>query len=89
MNPARLFAENAELKARHYAALTGLVTLAEDSGIEIDALDGKPGVYSARFAGEHGDDAANNAKVIEMLGGVEPEKRTGRFPLRVCAGNGR
>lgn len=73
------FEENAELKARHYAALTGLVTLAEDSGIEIDALDGAPGVYSARFAGRHGDDAANNVKVIEQLQGVPEAKRTGRF----------
>lgn len=73
------FAENAELKARHYAGLTGLVTLAEDSGIEIDALSGAPGVYSARFAGNHGDDAANNAKVVELLRDVPPERRTGRF----------
>jgi XTP/dITP diphosphohydrolase len=73
------FCENAELKARHYARLTGLVTLAEDSGIEVDALGGAPGVYSARFAGGHGDDAANNAKVIELLRGMPPEKRTGRF----------
>lgn len=73
------FVENAELKARHYAGLTGLVTLAEDSGIEVDALGGAPGVYSARFAGRHGDDAANNAKVIELLRDVPAEKRTGRF----------
>lgn len=73
------FEENAAIKARHYAALTGLATLAEDSGIEIDALGGEPGVYSARFSGRHGDDAANNAKVIEMLRGVPEAQRTGRF----------
>jgi XTP/dITP diphosphohydrolase len=73
------FEENATLKAMHYAGLTGLVTLAEDSGIEIDALGGAPGVYSARFSGQHGDDAANNAKVIELLRGVPEPQRTGRF----------
>jgi XTP/dITP diphosphohydrolase len=73
------FEQNAVLKATHYARLTGLATLAEDSGIEIDALDGAPGVYSARFAGEHGDDQANNAKVLELLGGVPEQRRTGRF----------
>lgn len=73
------FRENAELKARHYAGLTGLVTLAEDSGIEIDALGGAPGVYSARYSGRHGDDAANNAKVLEELHGIPADRRTGRF----------
>jgi XTP/dITP diphosphohydrolase len=73
------FEENAAIKATHYARLTGLVTLAEDSGIEIDALDGAPGVYSARYAGRHGDDDANNAKVLEALRDVPPDKRTGRF----------
>jgi XTP/dITP diphosphohydrolase len=63
----------------HYARLTGIATLAEDSGIEIDALGGAPGVYSARFSGRHGDDAANNAKVIELLRSVPEEQRTGRF----------
>ena len=73
------FEENAAIKAMHYAGLTDLVTLAEDSGIEIDALGGAPGVYSARFSGEHGDDAANNAKVIEQLRTVPQARRTGRF----------
>ncbi len=73
------FEENAAIKAMHYARLTGIVTLAEDSGIEIDALDGAPGVYSARFAGCHGDDAANNAKVVDLLRGVPEDRRTGRF----------
>lgn len=75
----KTFGENAELKARHYAGLTGLVTLAEDSGLEVDALGGAPGVYSARYSGGHGDDAANNAKVIEQLAGVPEAGRTGRF----------
>ena len=73
------FEENAAAKAMHYAKLTGIVTLAEDSGIEIDALGGAPGVYSARFAGRHGDDAANNAKVLQLLAGVAEPQRTGRF----------
>lgn len=73
------FEENAAIKAMHYAGLTGIVTLAEDSGIEIDALGGEPGVYSARYCGRHGDDAANNAKVIERLRGVSEPQRTGRF----------
>jgi XTP/dITP diphosphohydrolase len=73
------FEENAAIKAMHYARLTGIVTLAEDSGIEIDALGGAPGVYSARFSGRHGDDAANNAKVIELLRNVPEPQRTGRF----------
>ncbi len=73
------FGHNAVLKATHYAKLTGIATLAEDSGIEIDALGGAPGVYSARFAGEHGNDQANNAKVLEMLAGVPEAQRTGRF----------
>ena len=73
------FEDNAAIKAMHYARLTGIVTLAEDSGIEIDALGGAPGIYSARFSGGHGDDAANNAKVIELLHGVPEEQRTGRF----------
>jgi XTP/dITP diphosphohydrolase len=76
---ANTFEENAASKAMHYANLTGIVTLAEDSGIEIDALGGAPGVYSARFAGRHGDDAANNAKVIQLLAGVAEPQRTGRF----------
>ena len=53
--------------------------LADDSGLEVDALDGAPGVYSSRYAGEHGDDAANNAKLLRELNGVADEERTARF----------
>ncbi|MDU5915088.1 MAG: non-canonical purine NTP pyrophosphatase, partial [Negativicoccus succinicivorans] len=58
------FAENALIKARYYMEKTGLPALADDSGLAVDALDGAPGVYSARYAGTHGDDAANNAKLV-------------------------
>ena len=61
------FAENAAIKARFYMKATGVACLADDSGLEVDALSGAPGVYSARFAGVHGDDAANNAKLIAEL----------------------
>lgn len=73
------FAANAELKARYYAAATGLICLADDSGLEVDALGGAPGVYSARFAGETATDAENNAKLLSLLAGVEAERRTARF----------
>ena len=59
------FVENAIIKARNAATHTGLPALADDSGIEVDALDGAPGVYSARFAGSDADDAANNALLVE------------------------
>lgn len=73
------FAANAEKKARHYAAATGLPALADDSGLEVDALDGAPGVHSAYYAGLPRDDAANNRKLIAALSEVPPEQRTARF----------
>jgi len=73
------FAENARRKALHYAAATGLPTLADDSGLEVDCLNGAPGVQSARYAGEPPDDAANNRKLIAALAGIPLEKRTARF----------
>ncbi len=73
------FAENARLKALHYAQLTGLATLADDSGLEVDVLSGAPGVHSARFAGTPRDDAANNRKLLGLLAGVPLERRTARF----------
>ncbi len=79
---ADTFAGNALIKARAAHEATGMAALADDSGLVVDALDGRPGVYSARYAGVHGDDAANNAKVLAELEGVPDEQRTGRF---VCA----
>ncbi|MGC9454804.1 MAG: XTP/dITP diphosphatase [Phycisphaerae bacterium] len=92
----RTFAENARHKACYYAAETGLWALADDSGLEVDALDGAPGVYSARYAADRCDpdagrdeiDAANNAKLLDALSDVPDEKRTARFVchLALCDG---
>lgn len=65
------FAENAEKKAREIAEISGCYALADDSGLCVDALGGAPGIYSARFAGEHGNDAANRRKLLEELEGIE------------------
>jgi XTP/dITP diphosphohydrolase len=73
------FAANAVKKARALCAYTGIPALADDSGLEVDALQGAPGIRSARFAGQGASDAANNAKLLSLLHGVRPEKRTARF----------
>lgn len=73
------FVENAIIKARNAAEYTGLMSLADDSGIEVDALHGAPGVYSARFAGKGASDEANNALLIEKLASVPFEKRAARY----------
>jgi len=73
------FEENALLKARHAAAESGLPAIADDSGLEVDALGGAPGVHSARYAGEEGDDAANNRKLLAELANVEGAARRARF----------
>jgi XTP/dITP diphosphohydrolase len=73
------FTENALLKARHAAAATSLPSLADDSGIEVDALGGRPGVYSARYAGEGASDHDNLRKMLDELRDVPPEKRTARY----------
>ena len=73
------FVENALLKARHAAQCTGLTAIADDSGLEVDALGGAPGIFSARYAGEQADDAANNAKLIDALQGVPQALRTARY----------
>lgn len=73
------FAENALLKARHAAEASGLPAVADDSGLEVDALDGQPGVRSARYAGRDGDAAANNAKLLRELEGVSGAGRAARF----------
>jgi len=78
------FVENALLKARHACATTGLPAIADDSGIEVDALNGEPGIYSARFAGVSGEtrevaDAANNALLLDRLAGLKGSERSARF----------
>jgi len=73
------FVANALLKARHAARVAMLPALADDSGIEVDALEGRPGVYSARYAGEHATDRDNLEKLLHELQGVAPEKRTARY----------
>jgi XTP/dITP diphosphohydrolase len=73
------FVENAILKARHACAGSGFPALADDSGLAVDALDGQPGIRSARFAGEGADDHANNARLLALLRDVPPERRTARF----------
>jgi XTP/dITP diphosphohydrolase len=73
------FLDNARIKARAAAKASVMVTLAEDAGLEVDALGGRPGVRSARFAGEGATDAANNAALLEALREVEDEQRTARF----------
>ena len=73
------FLDNALIKAEAAVEATGLPAIADDSGLAVDALDGEPGVYSARYAGVHGDDAANNAKLLEKLADVPQGERTARF----------
>lgn len=79
---ADMFEGNALIKALAAHEHTGLAALADDSGLAVDALDGAPGVYSARYAGVHGDDAANNEKLLRELEGVSDDRRTARF---VCS----
>jgi XTP/dITP diphosphohydrolase len=73
------FIENAILKARHAAKLSGLPAIADDSGLEVDYLQGQPGIYSARFSGGNADDKSNNAKLLELLAGVPDSERSARF----------
>jgi XTP/dITP diphosphohydrolase len=81
------FEENALKKARTLADYSGYLTLADDSGLEVDALNGAPGIYSARYSGEEGSDKKNNEKLLRELRGVPEEKRIGRFvcALALCA----
>ena len=73
------FRSNALLKARHAAAATGAAAIADDSGLEVDALGGEPGIFSARYAGPAADDAANNAKLIAALAGRPLAQRRARY----------
>ncbi|OBW93508.1 nucleoside-triphosphate diphosphatase [Gallibacterium salpingitidis] len=73
------FVENALLKARHAAKVSGLPAIADDSGLVVDALGGAPGLYSARYAGEEADDAENRAKLLAELATIPTEQRTAKF----------
>jgi XTP/dITP diphosphohydrolase len=85
------FAGNAELKARAAAAWSGEWALADDSGLEVDALDGGPGVYSNRFAGEGTTEAQRNTRLLELLADTPPERRTARYKavVAIAAPDGR
>jgi XTP/dITP diphosphohydrolase len=78
------FEENAIIKARHAAAATGLPAIADDSGLAVDALDGRPGVYSARYAGVGASDEQNIDKLLEELGGFTGDERTAAFHCVAC-----
>ena len=83
------FAANARIKARAYARLTGLPTLADDSGIEVDALDGGPGVFTRRYAGPDATDADNNTKLLAALAGLPPDRRGARYVCVLVLADGR
>ena len=76
---AATFAANAEIKVRYYASRSGLPTLADDSGLEVDALDGGPGVLTKRYAGEGASDHDNNSKLLRALEGLPAEQRGARY----------
>lgn len=73
------FTENALIKARAALSEVGFAAVADDSGLVVDALDGEPGIYSARWAGEHGNDAANNQKLMKRMAEISDSERTARF----------
>lgn len=73
------FVENAIIKARYAAEVSGLAALADDSGLVVDALDGEPGIYSSRFAGEQADDQTNNQKLIQLLREVPAKQRSAHY----------
>ncbi len=78
------FSENAQIKAVSGCKESGLPCIADDSGLCVDALSGEPGVYSARYSGVHGDDEANNKKLLEKLGSLPKEQRTAHFACGIC-----
>lgn len=78
------FEENAKIKAQAICAASGIATIADDSGLQVDALNGDPGVYSARYCGVHGNDEANNDKLIAELNKLKTPPYTARFVSAVC-----
>lgn len=78
------FLDNARIKAEAGCKESGLPCIADDSGLCVDALNGAPGVYSARYSGVHGDDDGNNRKLLAELSGVPTEKRTAHFACAIC-----
>lgn len=78
------FEANAEIKATSACKITGLPAIADDSGLCVDYLDGAPGIFSARFAGEHGNDEKNNDLLLEKLEGVKLEDRTAHYVCAIC-----
>lgn len=78
------FLDNARIKAEAGCKESGLPCIADDSGLCVDALNGAPGVYSARYSGIHGDDDGNNRKLLSELSGVPAEKRTAHFACAIC-----
>ncbi len=81
----KTFEENALIKAKKVCELTGEITIADDSGIEIDYLGGAPGIYSSRFGGKDATDFEKNKQILEMLEGVPFEKRSARFTCAIAA----
>ena len=78
------FAENARIKAETICKESGLPTIADDSGLCVDALNGAPGVYSARYCGHHGDDEANNDKLLAVMKDIPADQRGAKFVSAVC-----
>lgn len=78
------FEANAKIKAKSACAMTGLPAIADDSGLCVDYLNGAPGIFSARFAGEHGNDEKNNDLLLEKLKGVPMEQRTAYYVCAIC-----
>lgn len=84
----KTFAENAALKARYYATRSGLLAVADDSGISVDALNGAPGLFSSRFGGPGADDAERNRLLLSKLAGLPPDRRGARFTSCVALARG-
>ncbi len=84
----KTFLENAQKKAKEIAQISGCAALADDSGICVDALDGAPGIYSARFCGRHGDDEANNRLLVEKLKGVKNRNAHYACAVSICFPDG-